>query len=292
MACHSRGSSTDVPFSLHAELLPNIRQITLHFSQTPARALNAIQPKFQLSDSGQEVTVSLSGSFQNDAQTITLPARVSDATQQILKTDASPSAKPSISPNHEYSIRMQIDPKHLLLTTKDGLTDDYVPWTAMDMSPLTRIRCRFCRSHLLKTRSSENVRAQPQSTYLGWEWKDLPSGNWAEMMDFWHCHKPDSLDNGPPHETNPMSQTDGKVAEVKGYGAASRVKAIPGTVLIDVATFLLAESDCVGLKKVRSFPNVPPNHYLHGRQQHSFMLRFFPLSSSITPMPDDFTWAI
>ncbi|ODQ66537.1 hypothetical protein NADFUDRAFT_41176 [Nadsonia fulvescens var. elongata DSM 6958] len=28
-------------------------------------------------------------------------------------------------------------------------------------------------------------------------WKDLPSENWAEMMDFWHCHK--------PNDPNPMS---------------------------------------------------------------------------------------
>ena len=285
MARHSGGSSTDVSFALHAELLPNIRQITLHFSQTPVRVLNAVQPKFQLSDSGQEVTVSLPGSFQSGTQTITLPARVSDATQQIFKTDASPSANLKICPGHEYSIRMQIDPTHPLLTTNDGLTDDYVPWTAMDMSLSTRIRCRFCRSHLLKARSSEHVRDQPQSACTGWIWKDLPSGNWAEMMDFWHCHKPDSLDNDPPHETNDIHQTDDKIAEVKGYGAASRVKAIPGTVLIDVATFLLAESDCVGLTEVRLFPKFIPNHYSDEQHtQHNFTLQFFSLSFLIVLM--------
>ena len=84
------------------------------------------------------------------------------------------------------------------------------------------------------------------------------------MMDFWHCHKPHSLDSGPPRESNDIVQTDDKIAEVKGYGAASHVKSTPGTVLIDVATFLLSESDCVGLKKVRFFLKAPLNHHLHG----------------------------
>ena len=40
-------------------------------------------------------------------------------------------------------------------------------------------------------------------------------------------------------------------SQVKGYGAANQVVAARGTVLVDVPTFLVAESDCTGLNKVR-----------------------------------------
>lgn len=29
-------------------------------------------------------------------------------------------------------------------------------------------------------------------------WKDMPSEHWAELMDFWHCHKPDAQFEGNP----------------------------------------------------------------------------------------------
>jgi hypothetical protein len=128
---------------------------------------------------------------------------------------------------------MQIDESDDSLPSKDPLVDDFVPWTAADMSPTTRLRCCGCENIVLDTRSE------------GWTWKDLPSGNWAEMMDFWHCHKPDPP-NGHGHgeDEDPNAQT-------KGYGAANQVVATAGTVLVDVATFLVSEADCRGLKKVR-----------------------------------------
>jgi hypothetical protein len=75
------------------------------------------------------------------------------------------------------------------------------------------------------------------------------------MMDFWHCHKPDPHEDDARDEATAALRIEEQNAQVKGYGASSRVVAIPGNVLIDVATFLLAESDCVGLEKVRS-PNI------------------------------------
>jgi hypothetical protein len=88
------------------------------------------------------------------------------------------------------------------------------------------------------------------SLALGWLWKDLPSGNWAEMMDFWHCHKPDPHEDDPQSEATAALKLEDQTAQTKGYGASSRVEAIGRTVLIDVATFLLSEEDCVSLKKV------------------------------------------
>ncbi|KAJ5114884.1 hypothetical protein NUU61_000643 [Penicillium alfredii] len=243
---------TDVPLYLHAELLPNIRQITLYVSLPPGPTLDGVRPEIQLSESRKAVTVSLPEPFQHVTETIKLPARVGDASRRALTAPAKPTG-PSCSSdfNHDYSFRMQIDPNEEALVPRDELIDEYVPWTAADMSSRTRIQCRRCSTAFLKSSDPLKVPSsdENQSTTAEWIWKDLPSGNWAEMMDFWHCHKPDPHEGQPKDEANAAHQIEGQTAQIKGYGAASQVVAIPGTVLIDVATFLVAESDCTGLKK-------------------------------------------
>lgn len=246
---------TDVSLYLHAELLPNIRQITLYISFNTHPALDAIHPKVQISESRKSVTVSLPEPFHNVTEVIKLPARVSDTTRLILNTDSASSKLPELTGvSHEHSFRMQIDPNDpVLVTPKDAMMDDYVPWTAADMSTRTRIRCRACGAAFLTTPSDRITEHRTQNSFLGWKWKDLPSGNWAEMMDFWHCHKPDPHEDKPTPDAMAVLKSEDRIAQLKGYGATSRMEATPGVVLIDVATFLLAESDCVGLKKVRSF---------------------------------------
>jgi hypothetical protein len=248
----------DVPLHLHAEFLPNIRQITLYVSLPGRPEFNNIRPNVQLSESRKAVTVSLSNPFQDVVETIKLPARVSDASRHALSataTTATTLASPSDSKNsYDYSFRMQVDPNEEALAPKDELIDDFVPWTAAEMSPLTRVRCRECATPFLlhstaNTHEDQNV--DPRASTAGWVWKDLPSGNWAEMMDFWHCHKPDPHEGHEKDEKDVALQIEDQHAHTKGYGADSQVVALPGTVLIDVATFLLAESDCIGLKKVR-----------------------------------------
>lgn len=246
MSSSSFPPSTETSLYLHAELLPNIRQITLYVSLSPNPALHGLRPTIQLSESRKAVTVSLPHPFTHITETIKLPARVSETSRQTLITNTHTTQQP----NHDYSFRMPIDPTDAALTPQDELTDDYVPWTAAEMTSATRISCRVCSAELLKT-PAPSQDSQNGNRDSGWIWKDLPSGNWAEMMDFWHCHKPD------PHEENPEAGAALKVeeqnAQVKGYGASSRVVAIAGTVLVDTATFLLAEEDCGGLIKVRIF---------------------------------------
>ncbi|KAJ5233721.1 uncharacterized protein N7469_005487 [Penicillium citrinum] len=244
-------SNTDGSLYLHAELLPNIRQITLYVSLP--HALTSVQPTIQLSESCRAVTVSLPEPFQDVVETIKLPARVSDASRRALTTNPKPTImhKPSQSngPSHDYSFRMLIDAKEATLAPRDEIMDDYVPWTAADMSPSTRIRCRNCDTAFLKSEIGPNITEEENKAPNDWSWKDLPSGNWAEMMDFWHCHKPDPHEGDAKSEATAALKIEEQTAEVKGYGASSRVEAIPGTVLIDTATFLLTMSDCVGLKK-------------------------------------------
>jgi hypothetical protein len=57
-----------------------------------------------------------------------------------------------------------------------------VPWSASELSGISGsidVKCGQCRESLGMHGESMN-------------WKQLPSENWAEMMDFWHCHKPEN----------------------------------------------------------------------------------------------------
>lgn len=276
MSSASTPQEADVSLYLHAELLPNIRQITLYVSLPKTPALEGIRPQIQLSESCKSVTVSLYEPFHYVAETIKLPARVTDATRRTLNfnnTAASNHKKPT-SPEYEYSVRMHIDPSDPVLAPRDELIDDYVPWTAADMSSSTRIRCRGCGTAFLKESGPHTVEKSDQFLPPGWLWKDLPSGNWAEMMDFWHCHKPDPHEDDPKSEATAALKLEDQTAQVKGYGASSRVEAIPGTVLIDVATFLLSDEDCVGLKKVSSM-HVPAANYPSPSSRYYY--RYTPL---------------
>ncbi|KAJ5153005.1 uncharacterized protein N7482_009483 [Penicillium canariense] len=246
--------AADVSLYLHAELLPNIRQITLYVSLPQTPAVEGIRPVITLSESCKSVTVSLPGPLDHVTETIKLPARVTDATRRSLNINTAATSVPGprqlTGSSHDYSVRMQIDASDPALAPRDELMDDYVPWTAADMSSATRIRCRECGTCFLIESGYDGIPEQgDRKGSLGWIWKDLPSGNWAEMMDFWHCHKPDPHEDDAESEATTAHRLEDQNAQIKGYGASNRVEAIAGTVLIDVATFLLSESDCVNLKK-------------------------------------------
>ncbi|KZN87048.1 Uncharacterized protein EN45_056040 [Penicillium chrysogenum] len=245
----------DVPLYLHAEFLPNIRQITLYVSLPRTANFDGIRPDIQLSESRKAVTVSLSRPFQYVTETIKLPARVSEGSGRALKTTSGTASKSDPDgtgdPTYDFSFRMQVDPDEEALASRDELIDEYAPWTAEEMSTSTRIRCRQCEHAFLNSSLiSESVDQGPgESRIPGWIWKDLPSGNWAEMMDFWHCHKPDPHEGHEKDEKASALEKEEQTAQTKGYGADSHVVAVSGTVFVDVATFLVAETDCTGLKK-------------------------------------------
>ncbi|KAL7268745.1 hypothetical protein RUND412_008614 [Rhizina undulata] len=117
------------------------------------------------------------------------------------------------------SYRLPIDASVL----KDG--GNTVPWSASSMTDVS-IHCKSCRA--------ETVPVGKVPT-----WKNLPSGNWAEMMDFWHCHKPHSHDAGC---ANP-----GKTDAFSGGFAAE-----PGIGLVDLTYFLLNPGDCGNVVQAQS----------------------------------------
>jgi hypothetical protein len=108
-------------------------------------------------------------------------------------------------------------------TSSFSLENQALPWNAVDMQAGSAIRCRKCDHAIVK----EGV--------IG-TWKDLPSENWAEMMEFWHCHKPH--DHG---------STDDEHLTKRGYGASNAISAQPGVGFVDITSFMFAESDCNSL---------------------------------------------
>jgi hypothetical protein len=101
--------------------------------------------------------------------------------------------------------------------------ENYAPWSAPELlvkSPAS-FCCRECGSDIIS-----NSRIS--------QWKDLPSGNWAEMMDFWHCHKPQEKGN---------QSNEGKYS-VFNRGFAHET----GTGLIGQDHFLVTREDCSGVQ--------------------------------------------
>lgn len=268
------------PLSLHAEYLPNIRQVSVQIS-APAGS----HPEIALSESRRAVSASLTlpEPVGCVSETIKLPARVTEGSRRLLSSTSANGhgAGQDTGLGREFSYRMQVDDDDGDAELKkqrsavDEHMDSFVPWSAGDMAPSTKLRCKQCEGIIIgmptattTTASPSNENSTVQSS--GWVWKDLPSGNWAEMMDFWHCHKPD------PHEDDDADGdhrhlTEDENSKVKGYGASNQVLATPGTVLVDVATFLVSEIDCKGLKKV-SQGSLPDHFHVIPATR-----RYFPL---------------
>jgi hypothetical protein len=194
---------------LYAEYLPNIRQITLYISlqnlpstpsPIPASATHStsypastLQNHLSLSLSPSRIEVLLT--LHNQNFHLHLPARVSE-TCANLTLKPSPTTHPVLTcpyPNdRELSFRLQADDSGSprVLGTYDDYCDEgmQIPWSARDMSSQTRMRCRGCGNVFLGSRKDGAETLDKASMMV---WKDLPSADWAEMMDLWHCHKPD-----------------------------------------------------------------------------------------------------
>lgn len=197
---------------LYAEHLVNIRTLSIQASLST------------VSNKETQATLAADGStlrleHQGEVATIRLPIQVpgghNDATLTI------PAA-----PTKDLSFRVQLQEKadsSGLLTNGAGESDNIVPWTADTLTADTSVACKQCRSILITRRQVKL-------------WKNLPSENWAEMMDFWHCHRPHV-----PHNHDHK-------APVKGYSADSTLVITPGVGMVDPVDLVLAAEDCSNLK--------------------------------------------
>ena len=206
------------PIILYAELLLHIPQVTL-FATLPSHCNEST--RVDISSDRGFVSVSHGG----DTATIELPSPVPPDAKLIL-----PATK-----TKDLHFRLKLSEGSRFTPHSDIALDNDCPWPASSLTCDTQIACRSCKTILV---------ANTVTT-----WKDLPSENWAEMMDFWHCHKPDT------HEYD----ASGTQGFAKGYNASSRLGATPGVGLVDICHVLLSQQDCQGIqvctRKISSVAN-------------------------------------
>lgn len=193
-----------VSIYIYAELLLNIRQITVMISLPSDR------------NDTTAVTMSLDGkalSVVHNGQVadLRLPASIRDG------------LSPTFDPRsiRDLSLRLPIAQEAAEGMRSSGLNLTPRPiWSASSFTGDRIITCRSCQAPLVK----DSVQT----------WKDLPSENWADMMDFWHCHKPDT-DGAQDHEHNNVH---------KGYESANSIEPSAGAALVDVMHIHLLQKDC------------------------------------------------
>lgn len=207
--------------TLYAELLLHIRTITLFAS---LRTHHTHETKAQLSTDGVSVTVS----HESHSATIRLPIKVQGGSggDAALHLPAQP-------PSKELTLRLQMEEREgsdLLGTLQsEERKANIVPWNGASLSQMqdVEVLCKSCEG-VVVPRGKVGV------------WRDLPNENWAEMMDFWHCHKPD--------EKHLHNHENEEAVGKKGYAAGNRLQAREGTGFVDLTSFLLEKRDCEGVK--------------------------------------------
>ncbi|KAI4920589.1 hypothetical protein J4E85_009356 [Alternaria conjuncta] len=210
-------SPNETSITLYAELLLHIRTVTLFASLRTnfSRSTDA-----KLSSDGSYITVSHEG----QSASIRLPINVKGGGDAALEL-------PSQPPTKELTLRLQLEEKEgsdLLGTLqREDRQANIVPWDGASLNDAKDVEmsCKGCDGILVAKGKIQ-------------QWRDLPNENWAEMMDFWHCHKPD--------EHHLHDHMHDEVVGQKGYAAGNRLQAMGGVGFVDLASFLLAESDCEG----------------------------------------------
>ncbi|KAH7399237.1 ubiquitin-conjugating enzyme E2-binding protein [Pyrenochaeta sp. MPI-SDFR-AT-0127] len=207
----------ETSITLYSELLLHVRAVTLFAS---LRTNYNRETKAKLSADGSCITVSHEGHIA----TIQLPINVKGGGDAALSL-------PSQPPSKELTLRLQMEEKEgsglLGALHGDERKVNIVPWdgASLDQMHNLEVVCKSCGEVIVP---KDSVR----------QWRDLPNENWAEMMDFWHCHKPD--------EDHLLDHSHDAILGQKGYAAGNRLQAVAGVGFVDLTTFLLHESDCRG----------------------------------------------
>ena len=188
---------------IYAELLANIRQISVIVSLD-----TECDPSTTVDLSPQRDSIAIR--HHGKTSTLPLPGRV--AASALLQS-------PSLG-NRDLSWRLPLAGE----PTRGDPDSNKSPWSASNLGNDTQLFCRFCDENIVKKGSIPT-------------WKDLPSENWAEMMDFWHCHKPTE------HESHAGHSHDDSATMNKGYGANSKFTAQSKVGFVDLTTFLLEPKD-------------------------------------------------
>jgi ubiquitin-protein ligase E3 D len=214
---------------IYAELLLHIRQLTLHASLE--------EDKFQ----GSEVRVSsdkkvINVEYGDVTASIYLPTQIKGTANITFPTQR----------RTEFSTKLQIEDLNELQQVIDASPEIQVPWTASTLSSDTTLLCKACHSTILEA-----------GTVI--EWKDLPSENWAELMDLWFCHKPHEHDHD-----------DATAAESKGFSAQSKVINQQGMGLVDTLSLVLHADDSSAIQ-VRTIFSYSLPRDIHWRQERGLL---------------------
>jgi hypothetical protein len=200
---YSQPINHNMPIHVYAEHLLNIRTLTIQVSLP--------------TDSDGSTAVSADGdvftlSHQGEIKKVSFPVSIPDAERVKFSVPSAPSRDLS------FRVRLSDD-----LPRDSQSSETIIPWTAASLSQQIRLHCKLCQADVL-----------PQGAVQ--TWKDLPSEGWAEMMEFWHCHKPNE-----PHDHE--HQTD-----KKGYSADSMLAITSSVGLVNATSFVLAADDCQTIK--------------------------------------------
>lgn len=205
-----------MPIHLYIEHLLNIRTLSIQ-ATLPTSSTRTTRATI----SADKAILSLS--HDGETASIKLPINISPNQESTISLEIPP------VPQKQLSFRVQLEEKDDAELINGRERDDSIvtPWTADQLTLETEISCKACSSVLV-----ERGRIK--------EWKDLPSEGWAEMMDFWHCHKPDHPDGLHAHGTN------GGIK--KGYTADSRLALESGIGMVDAMNFVFFAEDCSHVK--------------------------------------------
>ena len=218
---------------LYAELLTHIRTVNLVASLKTA---TNEETRITLSSDNQTITISHDGI----SASLRLPTRMVGGGTAAITLPPRPSK--------HLTLRLKVEETEPGLLAFEHSDENLVPWPATAMDDAKGVRCWRCGAGVVKF-GENGVN----------EWRDLPSENWAEMMDFWHCHK--------PHEHGEHENEDVDV-DGKGYSASSKFQAKSGTGFVALSYFVFAEGDCENIKvslKALLFPW--PQHVLRVRKE-------------------------
>lgn len=212
---------------IYAELLSNIRQISvLAALPSPSTA----QTHVSLSPSRSLLQVHHAGK----TTCLQLPAEIS----------------PSYTPLQPQPGLLSLSWRIPLASTgppRDS-PDSTAPWAATDLSPSSAFVCRGCAQVVLPAGKIAT-------------WRDLPGENWADMMDFWHCHKPSEPKTANGGEANLAS---------KGYGANTKFVAQKGVGKVALMYFLLSDEDCEGIEVRTTLYYLRPSVLIFPSSSHAW----------------------
>ena len=189
---------------LYAEHLLNLRQVTVFATlSTPSNE----QTRANIVSNGQTLSISHEGSQDS----IKLPCIVKRHLQPLI---------PKVG-IRDLSFRFEAISGQQDELVQTAHSSAGANWSASSLKGAMQVACNGCRNLLVRKVL---------------EWKDLPSGGWADMMDLWHCHKPSAADGVHDH-----------AGDMKGYAANHALGPTEGCGLVDASSFYFLPDDCSGV---------------------------------------------